>query len=258
MNPRSYRLSQSSFRLLVAALCCVPLGSACSSDDAAPLPPTTFGVEVTTLDGQAPDAAIELRCDRGGPATSTGDAAGGATNETARSGFFSTLAVGVATTPTDAATQFVLRPAHACGSSTRCGYVRIEGLDDAGQVLTSVDTSTTEGVLELDLSHLPSQIRVSLIRGLDQEPLKNPDKTAVTSSIAPSFVVPTCVDTPSGGGTGGAGGAGSAGDTSMAGADNAGGASTTPGAGGAGGAGGAETVDAAGADGGGAAGAGGA
>jgi hypothetical protein len=256
MNPRSFRSSQSSFRLLVAALCCVPLGGACSSDDAAPLPPTIFGVEVTTLDGQAPDAAIELRCDRGGPTTSTGDAAAGAPDEAAGSGFFSTLAVGVATTPTDAATQFVLRPAHACGSSTRCGYVRIEGLDDAGQVLTSVDTSTTEGVLQLDLSHLPSQLRVSLIRGLDQKPLKNPDKTAVTSSITPSFVVPTCVDAPSGGGTGGGGGgAGGAGGASAAGADNAGGAPTPPGAGGAGGA---ETVDAGGADGGGAAGAGGA
>lgn len=210
MNPRSFRFSKSSGRLLAAALCCLPLGSACSSDDASPLPPTTFGVEVTSLDQQAPDAAIQLRCDRGGPAESTSDTAGGAGDVAASPGFFSTLVVGVATTPTDPSTQFVLRPAHACGSSTRCGYVRIEGLDDAGQVLTHIDTATTEGVLLLDLAHLPTQLRVSLIRGLDQEPLKNPDKTAVTSSITPNFVVPTCVDEPSMGGAGGLSGTGGA------------------------------------------------
>jgi hypothetical protein len=221
MNPRSFRFSKSASRLLAVTLCSLPLGSACSSDDASPLPPTTFGVEVTGLDHQAPDAAIQLRCDRGGATTSTDEATGGSVDVAASPGFFSTLVVDVATTPTDASTQFVLRPAHACGSSTRCGYVRIEGLDDTGQVLTRVDTATTEGVLQLDLAHLPTQLRVSLIRGLDQEPLKNPDKTAVTTSITPSFVVPTCVDDP---GVGGAGGAGGTEGVAGAGADSAGGA----------------------------------
>jgi hypothetical protein len=242
MNPRSFHFSKSTARLVTAALCCLPLGSACSSDDDAPVTPTTFGVEVTSLDGRAPDATIQLRCDSGGPAAVDIDATGGAGDVDASPGFFSTLVVAVATTPTDLSKQFVLRPAHACGSSTRCGYVRIEGLDESGQVLTSVDTATNEGVLELDLAHLPTQLRVSLIRGLDQEILKNPDKTDVTSSVTPSFVVPDCMET-SPGGLGGAGGAASSGNAGEAGADNGGGAPGTP-AGGAGGAGGDGTVPA--------------
>jgi len=233
MNPRSFRFSKSTARLVTAALCCLPLGSACSSDDDAPVTPTTFGVEVTSLDGRAPDASIELRCDSGGPGAADIDATGGARDLGASPGFFSTLVVAVATTPTDLSKQFVLRPAHACGSSTRCGYVRIEGLDESGQVLTSVDTATNEGVLELDLAHLPTQVRVSLIRGLDQEILKNPDKTDVSSSVTPTFVVPDCVEA-SPGGAGGAGGAASGGNAGEAGGDNVGGAPETP-AGGAGG-----------------------
>jgi hypothetical protein len=214
MNPRSFRFPKSAPRLLAAALGTLALGGACSSDEAPPPTPITFSVEVTTLDGQAPDEAVELRCD-------------------------GSLAVAVATTPIELGRQFLLRPAHACGASTRCGYVRIEGLDDAGEVVATVDTATTEGVLTLDLASLPSQIRVSLIRGVDQKPLLNPDKTEVTGSVTPSFVVPTCAEVPGGGGAGagGAGGAGSAGVAS-AGADNAGGASPTP----VGGAGGDSTV----------------
>ena len=226
MNPRSFSLPKSSPRLFAAALCSLAIGGACSSDEDAPVTPVTFGVEVTKLDGHSPDEAVQLRCDRGGP-SSTSDAAGGAG---ATPGFFSTLVVAVATTPAD---QFVLRPAHACGASTRCGYVRIEGLDDDGQVVASVDTSTAEGVLELDLAQLPTQIRVSLIRGLDQKKLENPDKSEVTASVTPSFVVPTCSDEPSGGGAGGAPSAGNGGEAS-GGETNAGGASTTP-VGGAGG-----------------------
>jgi hypothetical protein len=234
MNPRSFRFPKSGSRLLAAALSCLPLGSACSSDSAAPEAPITFSVEVTTLDGQAPEAPIDLRCDHGGPVTASETAAGGAAEAAATSGVFSTLAVAVSMTPVEVASQFVLRPAHACGGSTRCGYVRIEGLNDTGQVLSSVDTSTTEGVLQLDLEHLPTQIRVSLIRGLDQKPLQNPDATDVTSSVTPSFVVPSgCGSTPSGdGGAAGAGGVGAA----SAGESSAGGVSATP-SGGAGAAG---------------------
>jgi hypothetical protein len=245
MNPRSFSFPKSGSRLLFAALSCLPLGSACSSDDAAPEAAITFSVQVTSLDGQAPDESITLRCDHGGPATASGTAAGGTSDAATGSGFFSTLAVAVALTPVDPASQFVLRPAHACGTATRCGYVRIEGLADTGEVLSSVDTATTEGVLELDLAHLPTQIRVSLIRGLDQKPLQNPDASDVTSSVAPSFVVPSdCGSTPTAeGGAGGAGAGGSA--EASAGESNVGGASTTPTAG----AGGDGSVPAAGGDG---------
>lgn len=236
MNPRSFCFPKSAPRLLAAALCSLALGGACSSDEDAPPTPITFGVEIATLDGRSPDEAVELRCDRGGPGSASDVAAGGAGQAVAPPAFFSTLAVAVATTPDQA---FFLRPAHACGASTRCGYVRIEGLDDAGEVVAKIETSTTEGVLQLDLARLPTQIRVSLIRGLDQEPLMNPDETAVTASVTPSFVVPTCADIPGGaGGAGGAAGAGSAGEAS-AGQANAGGAGAMPfgGAEGAGGAG---------------------
>lgn len=249
MNPRSLRTLNPSSRLLVAALCCLPLGNACSSDDAAPETPTTFAVEIKYLDGQVPDETINLRCDRGGPDTASDASTGGVADADAQPGVFSTLTVSVALQPEDAATRFVLRPANACGSSTRCGFVRIEGLDDAGRVVTSVDTATREGVLTLDLAHLPVELRVSLIRGTDRKPLQNPDQTDVVTVITPNLVAPSDCG-PEVIGTGGAGGAG--GDSSMplGGAGGAGGDGSPPlgGAGGdsstpLGGAGGAAGVD---------------
>ena len=248
MNPRSFRTLKPSFRLLVAALCCLPLGNACSSDDAVTETPTTFAVEVLTLDGQAPDGDVSLRCDRGGPVDATGGAsADGAPN--AGTGVFSTLTVAVSLAPTDIVTRFVLRPNNACGSSTRCGFIRIEGLDDAGLVLTSVDTATSEGVLTLDLEHVPVKIRVSLIRGTDRKPLLNPDQTEVVTVVTPKLVAPSdcsaeVIGTGGAGGDGstplgGAGGAGGDGSTSLGGAGGAGGDGSTP-LGGAGGAGGAD------------------
>jgi hypothetical protein len=254
MNPRSFRTLKPTSRLLVAAVCCLPLGNACSSEDVVPETPTTFSVEVLSLDGQAPDAEINLRCDRGGP----GDAAsgvgnGGAPDATARPAVFSTLTVGVGLQPAaDAATRFVLRPASACGSSGRCGFVRIEGLDDEGRVLTSVDTATREGVLTLDLENLPVEIRVSLIRGTDRRPLQNPDQTDVMTMVTANLVAPSdcgaeMVGTGGAGGAGGDGGAGGNGSTPVGGAGGdastpvggAGGDASTP-VGGAGGAGGAD------------------
>lgn len=222
MTSRSFRFPKSSSRLFAAALCSLALSGACSSDEDAPVTPITFGVEVTKLDGHSPDDAIQLRCD-------------------------GTLVVAVATTPVAVGSNFVLRPAHACGASTRCGYVRIEALDDAGQVVASVDTATTEGVLELDLAQPPTEIRARLIRGLDQKPLLNPDKTEVTASVTPNLVVPTCSDLPGAGGAASAGVGGAA----AGGEPNAGGATSTPvgGAGGdgavltPGGAGGADATD---------------
>ena len=210
MNPSSLRLSHSSSRLLIAVLTCLPLGSACSDDEAAPVTPTTFGVEISSLDGNKDvSASVDLRCDQGGPSDTS--AVGGA----APAGAFSTLAVGVTLSPDAAlATHFILRPANACGTSKRCGYVRIEGLDDAGHVVASVDTVTTEGVLQLDFAALPTQLRATLISGVDQKVLQNPDKTDVTTSITPTFVVPAeCGQAPNAGGAGGAGGAGTGGDS---------------------------------------------
>jgi hypothetical protein len=237
MNPRSFRTLKPSSRLLVAALCCLPFGNACSSDDAVPETPTTFAVEVTSLDGQMPDGTISLRCDRGGPVDAAGDVGtAGAPDAVAGPGVFSTLTVRVALAPDDAATRFVLRPANACGSSKRCGFVRIEGLDDAGRVLTSVDTATSEGVLTLDLQHLPVQIRASLIRGVDRKPLQNPDQTAVMTVVTPNLVAPSdcSAEVIGTGGAGGAGGAGGDGSTPLGGA----GGDSSPPLGGAGGAGG--------------------
>lgn len=249
MNPRSFRTLKPSSRLIIGALCCLPLSNACSSDDAAPEAPTTFGVEVLTLDGHAPDGDVTLRCDRGGPFDAVGGAGtAGASDAVARPSVFSTLAVGVGLTPDEPATRFVLRPANACGSSTRCGFVRIEGLDDEGGVLTSVDTATSEGLLTLDLEHLPAQIRVSLIRGLDRKPLQNPDQTDVVTVVTPNLVAPSDCSAELIG-TGGAGGAGGAGSTlgGAGGADNAlGGAAGAGGVdnalGGAGGAGGVDNA----------------
>ena len=247
MNLRSFRTLKPSSRLLVAAVCGLPLGNACSGDDAVPETPTTFAVEVLSLDGQAPDGDVNLRCDRGGPVNAP-SGSGGTPDTDATPSVFSTLTVSVALQPADdAATRFVLRPANACGSSTRCGFVRIEGLDDAGLVLTSVDTATREGVLTLDLEHLPVKIRVSLIRGTDRKPLQNPDQTTVATVVTPNFVVPSDCGAEVIG-TGGAGGAGGDSSTPLGGAGGAAGDGPTPlGGAGAGGAGGASGAGAGGA-----------
>ncbi len=249
MNQSSFRLFNHSARLLLAALSCLPFGGACSSDEAAPTTPTTFAVEITTLDGISASEPIALRCDQGGPTDASVEAGVGGASE-AVPGAFSTLVVAVSLTPTELTTKFVLRPAHACGTSARCGYIRLEALDDAGQVLTSVDTVTTEGVLQLQLAQLPTQIRASLINGVNQKPLLNPDESKVTTSVTPSFVVPSAcaVDVPSGGGAGGegptpVGGAGAGGESSTPSAGGAGGETAEPGFGGASGAGGADSAN---------------
>jgi hypothetical protein len=226
MNHSSLRLFPAYSRLLIAALTCLPLGSACSDDEAAPAEPTTFGIEITELDGHSSDDTVNLRCDQGGPS----DASAGAGGAAPVAGAFSTLVVSVALSPDEPSTRFILRPANACGASKRCGYVRIEGLDDSGNVVASVDTVTTEGVLQLEFDALPTQLRATLINGVNQETLKNPDKTEVTTKISPNFVVPAeCGQAPNAGGAGGAlGDGGSGGATGGAGGD----ASSLGGAGG--------------------------
>lgn len=219
MNHSSLRLFPSYSRLLIAALTCLPLGSACSDDEAAPAKPITFGIEISKLDGHSTDENVNLRCDQGGPSDASAGAGGAAPVTSA----FSTLVVSVTLSPKEPSTRFILRPANACGASKRCGYVRIQGLDDSGNVVASVDTVTTEGVLQLKFDALPTQLRATLINGVNQETLKNPDQTEVTTSISPSFVVPTeCGQPPSSGGAGGAlGDGGSGGATGGAGGEAA-------------------------------------
>jgi len=222
-------LPRPAHRFLFAALLSLPVAGACSSSDDAPATPITFNVEVTTLDGKAPTDKLELRCDhKDGKALST-----------------LAVAFAVTTTPQD---NFVLRPANACGSSTRCGYARIQGLSSSDEVLGSVDTAATAGVLELDAKRLAdvAKIKVSLIRGLDQEPLLNPDKTEVADTVSPVFVAPSdCADElvgaggagagGAGAGGAGAGGAGAGGEDSMTPLGGAGGEPAAAGAGGVGG-----------------------
>lgn len=221
MNPSFLRLSSPVSRLLFAGLAAIGVGNACSSDSAAPAAPITFGVEISLLDGHAVDEPVALRCDHGGAdVAAVADA-------------FSTLAVSVSLTPLEAGRNFVLSPANACGTSTRCGFIRIEALDATGAVLSVADTVTTEGVLKLALEQLPelAQVRATLIRGVDRAPLYNPDKTVVENLVSPTFVVPSdCAALPVAG-AGGESATGAGGDHALAGA---GGDAAVPAAGGAG------------------------
>ena len=174
-------------RPLLLALLGSSLFAACDSSDETATTPVTYEISVAQLDGGDPEAAVALRCD-------------------------GTLAIAVRIAPED---QFSLRPANACGESTRCGYVHIEGLSDGdSEPLASVDTATTEGVLELtteDIAKL-TRIRARLIRGIDRQPVLTPEGDVVEDTISPSFVVPMdCPEeVPSAGGApgGGAGGEG--------------------------------------------------
>jgi hypothetical protein len=216
------RFSRPLPRRLPWLLLALGLAGACSSsDDDAPAKPTVYDVQITAIDGADPDGEVPLRCDhRDGTALST-------------------LAVSVRVTSSPE-NQFTLRPLHACGSSKRCGFVRVEALAEDDTSLAQADTATASGVLELSASELPqlTQLKVSLIRGLDGEPVVNPDETEVVAVVTPTFVLPAepCVDEASGGagqggaGSGGAGlgGAGGDGTTSLGGA---GGTPSEPGGG---------------------------
>jgi hypothetical protein len=220
MNLFSLRsLSLLQKRLLIASWCCLPLGAACSNDDAAPAPPVTVTLAFVGLDGAQPIGdSVRLRCD-------------------------GSLAVelSVATDPDNVA--FALRPAHYCGNSSRCGYLQVEALDADGQTLASVKTATVGALLQIPMADQAAvaELRANLLRGIDDQPVLNPDGAAVTASISPAFV-PTedCPEPNTGGAGAGAGGAagaatgGAAGETSAIG--GAGGAAGSP-AGGAGAAG---------------------
>lgn len=188
-------------------------GACDSSSDTAPTS-ITFSIAIDHVEQSSNLEQVHLRCDH-------------------RAGLaLSTLSVGVAIS-SDPPDNFVLRPANACGQSSRCGYVRIIALSATGDVLASVDTATTEGVLELPVARLAelSKIEARLVRGLDQALLENPDGAPVTASIEPTFTIPgDCVDESPQPGTGGAsnggapndGGAPSGGGVNDAGASSGG------------------------------------
>lgn len=205
MNPLSLRSLTLLQKLLLASLASLPLGAACSTSDSAPPTPVEITLTITGIEGPKIVEPIRLRCD-------------------------GTLAVNVSitTVPADA---FILRPARACASSSRCGYVHLEALDADGNALASVDTATTGGLLRLPTDSLAavSQITARLLRGIDDEPVLNPDKTEVTAGVSPSFqLTENC---PGQSGAGGAATGGAAGAPATGGAA---GDSTLPAAGGAG------------------------
>jgi hypothetical protein len=204
------RLLRRSVPLLLGLLA----AAACSEDEEAPAPQPDFGIAVASLDGTAPDSAVQLQCN-------------------------GTLAVAVSLSTSIERIDFILRPRHACGASKRCGYVRVEGLDGSGSPIVQVETVTTTGLLELDPTSREAlaQVRVTLISGVDQKPIVNADGTEVSQVISPRFMVPS--DCPVDEGMGGQGGVGAGGSDAVGGAGGepvvSGGAGGVPAEAGAGG-----------------------
>jgi hypothetical protein len=180
---------------------------ACSDDEEAPAPQPDFTVAVANIDGKAPDD-VTLPCS-------------------------GQLAVAVDITTSIDPIRFTLRPRHACGSSKRCGYVRVEGLDENEQALTQVETVTTTGLLQVDAASREQlrKVRVTLISGVDQKPIVNADGSEVSQVV--DLTVTLATDCPVDAGMGGAGGAAAGG---AGGVDALGGASGADALGGAGGA----------------------
>lgn len=211
MNRNTF-LSRStrSQRLLFATLASLALSGACSDDDdGTVVPPVDLTLQITSLDGEAPEAESALRCDG--------------------------LAVDVEISP---ASGFTLRPLHACGSSSRCGYVHLDALDADDNVLGSVDSVTTFGLLELPQAALAelAAVRAVLLRGIDGEPVTNADRSEVTTRVEVNRAVPSCEPQGTGGqGQGGQAQGGGAGAPGEAGATSAGATTGGAAAGGAGG-----------------------
>jgi hypothetical protein len=167
-----------SQRLFLAAVGSVALGGACGSDDVEPLEPVSYELSIDAYNG-APGDAVALRCD-------------------------GTLTVTVSIAPSNA---FTLRPANACGSSTRCGYVHFELLSKSGDVLAFTDSATREGVLRVP-GAVPIDdlggVRVSLRSGVDDETIVNADGKDAVTSEEPRFDPPASCDGAGGAGAGGA------------------------------------------------------
>jgi hypothetical protein len=209
-SPRSWSLLQK--RLLVAGLSCLPLGAACSNDDEAPATPVTVTLAFVGFDG-APTVAdsVPLRCD-------------------------GTLAVELSITTVPDNAPFTLRPAHDCANSARCGYLEVQALDANGETLASVKTATVGALLQIQPADrgAVAELKASLLRGIDDKPVLNPDGAAVTASISPTFAPTTDCPEPSTGGAG-AGGAANAGGAAGAVTGGVAGEATAIGGAGAGG-----------------------
>lgn len=189
MSPRLFRIPFHPYlRLLLACACALPLVSAaCSNDDdSGDTAVADYAVTITSIDDDDSDE-VALRCD-------------------------GTLAVEVAISTSDASVPFILKPAYACGTSTRCGYVHLEALGADDAVLATVDSATLAGVLRLPADAEPVTIRATLLSGVDREPLKNPDGEVITTSEQPSFVAASGCEVE---GMGGAGGSGAGGEGGM-------------------------------------------
>lgn len=207
-------------RLFLAALGAVAFSGACGGDDPAPVTPVNYVPLLTRPGGKPLGDSLDLLCN-GTIALSA---------QIWRKPFADESEE---LQPVETANEFVLRPANACGSASRCGYLRFEALDEANNVLTATDTATTSGVLDLGPEFVPSgniTLRVSLIHGYDQTRFVNPDETEASSdaSVILNPAAEPCADE-------GAGGVGGAPNESVGGA-GAGGVGGEPGAGGFGGA----------------------
>ncbi len=190
MSTRLFRLPTHPYlRLLLASACALPLvNAACSNeDDSGDTVVADYAVTITSIGDGAVSDDVALRCD-------------------------GTVAVEVAISTSDASVPFILKPAYACGTSTRCGYVHLEALDADDSVLATVDTATLAGVLRLPAGAPPVTLRATLLSGVDREPLKNPDGEVITTSEQPSFVAASGCEVE---GMGGAGGSGAGGEGGM-------------------------------------------
>jgi hypothetical protein len=196
------KLSQ---RMFLATVACVALGGACGGDDTVPLEPVSFEVSIDRVNGGS-TREVPLRCD-------------------------GTLSVSVSISPAD---TFALRPANACGTSARCGYVHFEALTESGDVLASADSATVEGVLrlrDLDAASSLHTLTASLRSGVDQKTLLDAEGDEVTTRVTPAFTLPEDCEAT---GAGGAGGSGNEPSPGGAGGASEGGAGGEPPLGGAG------------------------
>ena len=199
---------------LLGALVALPLTSACGDEEAAPVVPPTFALQIIDLEGGNDRELARPRCD-------------------------GTLAVTVAISPRG---SFTLRPPRACGASRACGFVRVEALTTEGELLAQADSVTTTAVLQVAPTRLPelAKVRASLVRGLDGSLVTNPDAAEVTSEVTPVVELPAdCEQTGAGGqggqGAGGQGAGGAPGGADAGGAAGLGGEGGAPSEGGAGG-----------------------
>jgi hypothetical protein len=210
-NPIAAYFTPALLRRSAAVALTLAVIGACSDDEEAPAPQPEFSLAVTSLDGLDPAQPVELSCD-------------------------GKLVVAVAISSSIEDIQFTLRPAGACGTSKRCGYLRVEALSASDELLGRAETTTSAAVVALPLERLSevAALRATLMSGVDKTPVANKDGADVTTSVSsPGFTLRTDCAEP--GGSAGEGGA--AGQGGAAGNGGAGAALTEGGAGGAAGSG---------------------